>query len=88
MSRPGKIWEVKDLFAIRWLFVFLTKTTSFWFIKKKIKVDPSDLGLEPGLKTLDLFTYNSSEIREIVFDHCRILVLQWVMSSQLRFWQI
>jgi hypothetical protein len=67
MSRPGKIWKVKDLFVTRWLFVFLTKTT---------EVDPSDLGLEPGLKTLDLFAYNSSEIREIVFDHSRILVLQ------------
>ena len=55
------------MFATRWLFIFLTKTT---------EVDPSDLGLEPGLKALDLFAYNSSEIREIVFDHSRILVLQ------------
>jgi hypothetical protein len=67
MSRPGKIWKVKDLFVTRWLFVFLTKTT---------EVDPSDLGLEPGLKTLGLFAYNSLKIREIVFDHSRILVLQ------------
>jgi len=41
---PGRLtWQdlVKNSVATRWLLFFLTKTTSFWFFKKKF--DPGDL---------------------------------------------